>query len=268
VSVEVLTQVFNRYPRGGGEFTLALAIADYAWPDGTRIFPGVARLAEKSRQSPRAVQMHLKVMVGIGWLEVVKSAAGGRGRSTEYRISASWLKGAELAPFSEDEKGAIHDTKRVQSEAVKGAKRDIAYKGTRQTRHLDPSPLPPDGGESGFETVAAGYPRRAGIQAARKDWDELNPDQQLQAEIARAIKAWIPSDEWQRSGGRYVPKFGKFLRDKRWLDAPGAAEPRPQPVVPSRPVLTPQQLAANKARAIEAAALARRTLGAGVGVPA
>jgi hypothetical protein len=260
-----MTQVFKRYPRGGGEFTLALAIADYAWDDGTNIFPGVGKLATKSRQSERAVQGHLRVMVACGWLSVVKSAQGGRSRTTEYRISTDWLKGAELAPFNDDEKGAIRAPKRVQIDVRKGAKRDIAYKGIHHNRHLEPPPLPPDGGASGFETVAAGYPRRAGIEAARRVWDELAPNVQLQAEIARAIRAWIPSDEWQRKGGQYIPSFGKFLRDRRWLDAPGTAEPRSLPAMPPARVMTPAELAANKARAAEAVA---RIKGLGKAVPA
>lgn len=132
--------VFDRYPAGGGEMILALKLADHAHDDGTHIFPGIASLAEKTRQSERAVQYQLRAMEKAGWLILVGQAKGGRGKSREYRINPAWINGAELAPIAkdvkgansapipDDAKGANGDTKgcnpeheRVQSEALKGA---------------------------------------------------------------------------------------------------------------------------------------------------
>lgn len=282
MSARCTAAVFDRYPAGGGEFALALALADNAHQDGTHIFISVESMAEKSRQSVRAVQVHLRSMLASGWLQVSK-AGGGRGRYAQYHINAAWLNGAELAPFipphhlpNKQAKGAdsagFSGPERVQNDAQKGADSCTAYITERTL--IPPTPL--TGGERGddrkpktearapgFDAIAAGYPRRAGIEAARRDWDELAPDASLQAEIARAIKAWIPSDEWRREDGRFIPKFGKWLRDKRWLDAPGSGTPTPVlvPVVAPPPVLTREQLAANAARAREAAALARLVMG-------
>lgn len=50
MSVRVMTAVFDRYPNGGGEMLTALALADHASDDGTRVFPGIKALAEKTRQ--------------------------------------------------------------------------------------------------------------------------------------------------------------------------------------------------------------------------
>lgn len=135
-----MSLVFERYPVGGGEMILALKLADHAHDDGTHIFPGVAGLAEKTRQSERAVQYQLRGMQKSGWLILVGQSKGGRGKCREYRINPAWINGAELAPIAENEKGedfapiqddakgANLDTKgcnpeheRVQSEALKGA---------------------------------------------------------------------------------------------------------------------------------------------------
>lgn len=261
-----MAAVFERYPGGGGEFALALALADCAHDAGTHIFPKVETMAEKSRQDVRTVQRHLRHMQAIGWLQKVRPAAG-RGRPAEYRISAEWLKGGNLSPISRTAPAAkkggtvspIRTPKRVTNDAEKGDKRSTPYK---NQKNLYTPPTPPAGGACGFEAIAAGYPRRAGIDAARRDWDELAPDAQLQAEIARAIQAWIPSTEWQREGGRYIPKLGKFLRDQRWRDAPyPATTPASPPPPPREAPLTPEQRKANAERAAEAAALARRVLG-------
>lgn len=108
MSIKVMTAVFDRYPNGGGEMLLALALADHASDDGTRVFPSVKALSEKTRQSERTVQYQLRRMEEIGWLILVGAGNGGRSMSREYRISLDWIKGAEIAPF---QKGATDDIK-------------------------------------------------------------------------------------------------------------------------------------------------------------
>lgn len=150
MSAKVTGMVFDRYPEGGGEMLLALALADHAHDDGTSIFPSIAHLAKKTRQSQRSVQYQLRRMEESGWLILVSGGKGGRkagseaqGRTREYRINPSWMKGADIAPFGdaadrsqkgansaplEPAKGATDDAKgcnprqeRVQSTTFKGA---------------------------------------------------------------------------------------------------------------------------------------------------
>lgn len=115
MSIKVMTAVFDRYPNGGGEMLLALALADHASDDGTRVFPKIASLAEKTRQSNRSVQYQLRRMVESGWLIEVGFNNGGRSTPNEYRISEDWIKGAEIAPIkkgaTDDKKGANDNTK-------------------------------------------------------------------------------------------------------------------------------------------------------------
>ncbi|CAN5297583.1 hypothetical protein BH10PSE16_BH10PSE16_01080 [soil metagenome] len=115
MSVKVMTAVFERYPNGGGEMLLALALADHASDDGTRVFPGIKSLCDKTRQSERTVQYQLRRMEEMGWLILVGVGNGGRSMHREYRISLDWIKGAEIAPFKKGAigsiKGANDDTK-------------------------------------------------------------------------------------------------------------------------------------------------------------
>ncbi|MBN5158817.1 MULTISPECIES: helix-turn-helix domain-containing protein [unclassified Stenotrophomonas] len=124
--------VFDRYPNGGGEMLLALALADHAHDDGTHIFPSIARLAEKTRQSERSVQYQLRRMEQSGWLVLVNAGIGGRrsgfgegGRTRQYRINPEWMKGADIAPFAKGAKQATKGCKttqeRVQNSVEKGA---------------------------------------------------------------------------------------------------------------------------------------------------
>ncbi len=123
MSIKVMTAVFERYPNGGGEMLLALALADHASDDGSRIYPSVKALSEKPRQSERTVQYQLRRMEEMGWLIVVGHGNGGRSMAREYRISLEWIKGADIAPM---QKGAIHD--------IKGATDDTKGCNPRQER--------------------------------------------------------------------------------------------------------------------------------------
>jgi hypothetical protein len=106
VSVKLMTAVFDRYPEGGGEMLVALKLADHAEDNGTHIYPSISYIAEKTRQSPRAVQYQLRRMQQTGFLLLVANAGGGRGRAREYRINPDWINGAELAPIKSGSKGA------------------------------------------------------------------------------------------------------------------------------------------------------------------
>ncbi len=139
MSVKVMGMVFERYPNGGGEMILALALADHSSDQGTGIYPSIASLAEKTRQSVRAVQYQLRGMEKAGWLILVNAGNGGRNQRREYRISEAWIKGADFAslkpadpelengadfaPPEAAEKGANHDTKGATDD-VKGANGD------------------------------------------------------------------------------------------------------------------------------------------------
>lgn len=115
MSVKVMAAVFERYPNGGGEMLLALALADHAHDDGTHIWPSIKQLAEKTRQSERSIQYQLRKMEESGWLILVNSGNGGRSQHREYAINPAWIKGAEIAPFTkganDDKKGATGDAK-------------------------------------------------------------------------------------------------------------------------------------------------------------
>lgn len=120
MSVKVMSAVFDRYPVGGGEMLLALALADHAHDDGTNVYPSVGKLAEKTRQSERTVQYQLRKMQAAGWLVMVRESRGGPGQSSKYRISPAWLNGADFAPLGKPLRcNPEHLT--VQSDAPNGA---------------------------------------------------------------------------------------------------------------------------------------------------
>jgi hypothetical protein len=174
------------------------------------------------------------------------------------------VKGGNLPPFSKPE--------RVANSTIKGGKNGLKG-GTamppEQEQNTLTAPLPPStGGERDFEQLESEYPRQdvADRVAAHRVWRKLAPNAQRQGAMLVALRAMKASAQWQADGGRWVPKLSRWLRG--WLVGDGPPQlPGPEPVhvatpLPPRVVLTPEQLAANKARAREAVAAAR---GAGRG---
>lgn len=148
MSVKVMTAVFERYPVGGGEMILALALADHANDDGTRVFPSIESLMAKTRQARRTVQYQLRRMEESGWLILVNSGNGGRNQHREYRINLDWINGGELpepenkgannAPIDEEENGAnsapLNNGEKGASDDTKGANDDIKGCNPQQER--------------------------------------------------------------------------------------------------------------------------------------
>lgn len=216
-----MTMVFDRYPSGGGEMLLALALADHAHDDGTKVFPFIKSLAEKTRQSVRSVQYQLRKMEESGWLILVNAGNGGRGQSNEYRINPDWINGADFAPIErvqfETEKGAIHD--------IKGAN-----DGTKGCNGLHPhiTVIEPSitvkepstcarRTDARFESFWHAYPntpRRVAKSKCRGVWKTKGLDA-IADQIIAHVEAMSKSRQWLEG---YEPAVLTYLNQRRWED--------------------------------------------------
>ncbi len=84
-SVRDWLSVVRRARLGRTAKAVALALALRANPDGTRIFPGLARLSVEMELSTKALKEALKVLREAGLIEVVR-AASMAGDANEYRL--------------------------------------------------------------------------------------------------------------------------------------------------------------------------------------
>lgn len=94
MSAHVLSEVLRRYPRGGAEKLMALAIADQAADDG-RVFIGddLCHLARAAHVPIHEVAGMIAGMVRSGWLDAPIDDCPGRTSvcSAVHRISPQWL---------------------------------------------------------------------------------------------------------------------------------------------------------------------------------
>jgi Helix-turn-helix domain len=100
MSIKVMNLVWDRYPEGGSELLLILALADHADDAGDRVYPSVQTMARKTRMSERAVQYLLRRIQERGLLVLVEPG-GGRNRTARYRINIDRIEnGANIAPIT------------------------------------------------------------------------------------------------------------------------------------------------------------------------
>lgn len=97
MAIECVAAVINarKAPFSGGTLVVLLAMANYADPDGTNIFPSLARLARQCRMTERNVQNCIDRLLEHGVLVLVEHAASRRGVFNEYKIIMPMLRELE-----------------------------------------------------------------------------------------------------------------------------------------------------------------------------
>jgi predicted ArsR family transcriptional regulator len=67
--------------------TVAFALAKFANADGSRVFPGQGKVADMAGLHETNARTHIRALVSVGMLTVVKRGGGRGGATTTYRLS-------------------------------------------------------------------------------------------------------------------------------------------------------------------------------------
>lgn len=251
MSVEVMAQVFRRYPVGGGEYVLALALADHAHDDGSHIYPAVKSLAKKTRQSERTVQRQLLKMVCDGWLVLVSKGGNGPRDTSEYCINSDWMSGLEfdalpkikgdkMSPLAKSNKGDIQNNKGDIAVSSKG---DIAVSpessltirepsdAREQSAKQDSSSIVWDGAEKMFMGISEEQMLR---------WEKAYPKLDVDGELTR-MELWYEDNpkKRKRNPHRFITGWlSRAFRDLQTASKPfhrSAKQSSAQPATQARP---------------------------------
>lgn len=100
---------------------------------------------------------------------------------------------------------------------------------TTTTIYKNPNPLAQQAARvpdmpAGFAEFWAQYPKKRSKGDSEKVWKSLKPDQALQDRILQAIAQARLTDDWQKSGGQFVPYPATWLRAKGWEDVVASTE--------------------------------------------
>ena len=72
--------------------------------------------------------------------------------------------------------------------------------------------------QQGFDEFWNIYPRKVGKANAKKIWNRIKPDEELQTNIFASIKKQKKSSQWQRDNGQFIPNPSTWLNQGRWDD--------------------------------------------------
>lgn len=108
-------EIIRRAPLNQTTKLVALLVASYANPDGTRIYPGLARLSVDAGIDFRTAQRALKTLRDVELIEVAKRGNRRRGQSDQYRliIGANLLEHVEL-PSADDYAESIRSLRELR----------------------------------------------------------------------------------------------------------------------------------------------------------
>ncbi|CAE6946267.1 hypothetical protein R69608_05538 [Paraburkholderia nemoris] len=92
MSIKAMTLVWERFPRGGSDMLVALALADWCNDQGLSLHPSIRAIAVKCRLSEWQARRIVHQMISDGLLEIVGNHFGGApGASRQYRFRLDLL---------------------------------------------------------------------------------------------------------------------------------------------------------------------------------
>ena len=187
MSISVIQAVFES-ALGPHLRLTALAVANFAADDGTRIYPSVDTLAKMTGKRPRAIKNDLRALRALGVL-VPDNLRGGRGKTTRYTMNLAALKGCAQscqqtvqrnAPLVES--GRSRNVKeRVNGGASFGLLPAEPQRVQQETETVQPEtetvqPTSPDPSDPPLIHTTKPSPLRRSISRADANGEEQGPD--------------------------------------------------------------------------------------------
>ncbi len=216
-----------------------LAYADHANDDGTSVYPGEAKMKDKTSDSAGNVRRVTKLLIEDGLL--IQTKRGHRGQRAEYRINIETLA-AHLARHSEELKGAQEEKERRAESADRRALRSRKARAAATPNHQDPS-QPSGNHQIALIDLPHGYLTTGKYRTAMKDalveameWEpkEVTKRQWDKVEVAAKELCDIeadPSDVWFRTQVYRVNFAGATMTPlaiaTNWADLKTPREPIP-----------------------------------------
>ena len=123
MSYKLVEAVLDRGPQHSLQTLVLLAIAEHARDDGAA-FPGLPKLAHRSRKSERQTSRILQDLERDGWFTTKRNAAGETGKATLYQLNLSQL-GLSSDPQGSEGIAASLDTSTLSHQTLRPSSLDI-----------------------------------------------------------------------------------------------------------------------------------------------
>ena len=115
---------------------------------------------------------------------------------------------------------------KINANADANADANVMQNGCYPQPQPNKPPIPPKI-DSFFLSFWSAYPKKVGKGDAEKAWKKIKSPSATLDFILAALEWQIPSADWKKDNGQYVPNPSTYLNQRRWEDAP-KEKPAPQ----------------------------------------
>ena len=229
MSIELISSALNDSSATGTTKLVLIGLCNHANADGL-CWPSVSRLATYARCNERTVQRHLRQLIELGEIRVVRK--GGGRSATHYRImlqERTQLRGdisvtgdtsvtSGVTSVSPHPRHQCHPNRNITINEPSLSNRSLADARTKIDYEGRPAVLLTGRFTPLFDEFWEQYPKKVGKGAARIKFDKamtLVPFDELMAGLSR-LNANLPSDP------QFIPNPATWLNQERWTDEPAS----------------------------------------------
>lgn len=204
MSLRAMTQVWDRFPRGGSHMLVALALADWCDDDGRSLYPSIKKVAAKCRLSAVQARRIVHDLIEDGYLEVIGNAAGGApGCSRRYLFRIDRLTdiasdtpiAGDRTPMQDRDDSHGRSETPITGESQTVIEPSITVKRTHTSKNRPKS-------ANGKIPLPEGFAISEGV----RKWAKANGHQNLDGHFAYFV------DTVQANGNRYIDWDAAFKK--------------------------------------------------------
>lgn len=255
MSIEVMTLVWKSGAYEGGALLTLLALANWASDDGTRVFPRIQQVMEKTRLTERGARYCMKQLKDDQVIILIKKADGTRGMANEWKIDLDRLK--QVGFKHQEARGQIEAGGQIEAvTGANGGSHGGKCQPFPQTPYIDSTVIQPSRQPSSAPNGAADKPKaKKKRKEVPPEFDEFYDNFPRHVGRGQAERAYIQALKYAtplallEGAQRYAlerlhqdPEYTKhpstWLNGKCWLDDAAApkANGNGQPIFEQAPV--------------------------------
>jgi DNA-binding transcriptional ArsR family regulator len=190
-----------------------IKLADNANDQG-ECWPSYQHIADQCEISRSTVKVHIRELEKAGFLRREFRRKGELNQSNLFHLALSG--GATSAPgggAAENPPGAAENPGGGAAAAPRTSHSSEPVK--------EPKSLCSSEATESFDRFWKLYPKKRSLKEAKKAWEKLKPNSELQQILITALGKQCLQHDWVKDGGQYVPLASSWLNGEKWTDEVG-----------------------------------------------
>ncbi|GLK88297.1 hypothetical protein GCM10017655_13590 [Pseudomonas turukhanskensis] len=182
-------------------------LADNASDQG-ECWPSYQHIADQCEIGRSTVKLHIRELEKAGFLRREFRRKGELNQSNVFHLSLDGGAGAALGGAPDNPPGAGDNPGGGAGAAPRTSHSSEPVKEPKSLFNSD----------DGFDAFWKLYPNKASKKDARKAWDKLKPNAELQKVMLTALAQHCQSRDWLKDNGQFIPHGSRWINGEKWTD--------------------------------------------------